>query len=79
MTERWYSPEWQRARDRAVLERQATRLLANDRARRRRRAASDVERHQFVGRAPAPVPDDVRAPGWRPLSSLKAAWRRKGR
>lgn len=53
MTERWYSPTWQRERERAVLERQANRLLANDRARRRRQSAADAARHQFGGGAPA--------------------------
>lgn len=76
MTERWYSPTWQRARERAVIERQATRLLANDRARRRRQAASDARRKQFAGEAPAP---EARANGWVPLSELKRAIRNGGR
>ena len=56
-TWKWDDPTWQRERERAVIERQANRLLANDRARQRRQSEADAARHQFDGEAPALVPE----------------------
>jgi hypothetical protein len=74
---KWYDPALQHARQSAEIECQETKLLARDRARRRRLSEADAARHQFAGEAPEPVPEAVRAKGWLPLSDLRRAMRER--
>ena len=65
---RWYAPELERERARAVLEARADELLAAADRRRRRPVASR--------KPPAPA---LPTQGWAPLADLKKVLRRQGK
>lgn len=73
---RWYDLSLQHARERAAIERAGTKLLARDRARRRRQRESDARRNWPTDVAPVTMPASGK---WLPLSELERALRSKGR